>query len=74
MKEPPYHNERSKSADGACFGPGVPVQEIEAFAAVFQIARKHAEHDEAMLAAVRAGAAESQRRKVATRGGGGERR
>jgi hypothetical protein len=27
-----------------------------------------------MLAAVRAGAAESQRRKVATRGGGGERR
>jgi hypothetical protein len=46
------------------YGPGVPEREIEAFAAVFPVARWYAEHTEAMHTALRAGASEGQRRKA----------
>jgi hypothetical protein len=59
------------------FGEGVPEREVEAFEAVFRVARQHVEHTEAMRtamkAALRTGAAEGQRRKAAAKGGGADR-
>lgn len=54
-------------------GVHVPEREVEAFEAVFCVALKRPSHAEAMLTAVRAGAAEGQRRnRAAAAGAGGD--
>jgi phage portal protein BeeE len=54
----------------ARYGGEVLEREVEAFEAVFRVARQHAEHAETMRAALRSGISEGRRRQAAVRAGG----